>query len=74
MYLSPVDKYTIQESIKDQSVGHPELVQSLDTVCTCTEMLLIFVPETQMDYRGQPADADGPKTTETFINSVFEKL
>ena len=35
-------------------MGRLKLVQSMDIVNTCTEMLLIF------DYMGRPANADGP--------------
>ena len=43
-------------------MGRPKLIQSLDSVYTCTEMLLIFVPEDAfIDYTGRPAEADDPK-------------
>ena len=44
--------------------GHPKLVKPLINVYTCTEMLLIFVPgDTFIDFRGLPADEDGPNIT-----------
>ena len=43
-------------------MGRPKLVQSLDSVYTCSEMLLIFLlGDANIDYKSRPADVDGPK-------------
>ena len=54
-----------QELIKIRFLGRPKLVQSLDSVYTCTEILLIFV---QGDgHRGHPDDADHRKMFDTHL-------
>ena len=54
-----------QELIMNLFIGHPKLVQSLDSVFTCMEMYTIIVTrfmwDSNIDYWGHLADADGPK-------------
>ena len=53
-------------------MSRPKLVQSLDSMYTRTEMVLIFVlGDAFIDYSGRPTDADGPKI-KLHKNRVFD--